>query len=174
MKRIILSLFIVALPFISWSQQDLFPGSWIGHWKGELHWYKGAARQPQVVNMELRIQPTDTSGRYTWQIIYGNQGKDNRPYTLIAKDSAMGSWVIDEHNGIVLDQSWVGGRFCGAFTVGNSTIINSYWMENDKLVTEFYSMSAKAVSTTGKGTEDSPSVDSYRIGSYQKAILTRQ
>jgi hypothetical protein len=174
MKRLLIMCCVVALPFVSWTQQDSFPQSWIGYWKGDLHWYKGTARQPQVVNMELRIQPTDSIGQYTWQIIYGSQGKDNRPYTLISKDTANGTWVIDENNGIVLEQSWIGSRFCGAFTVGKVTILNNYWMENGNLVAEFYSMSATATSTSGRGTEDSPSVDSYRVGSFQKAILTRQ
>jgi hypothetical protein len=47
-------------------------------------------------------------------------------------------------------------------------------MEKNKLIVEFYNVSAKPVATTGKGTEDSPKVDSYKVGSYQKAILTRQ
>ena len=69
--------------------------------------------------MELRIQPSDSAHRFSWQIIYGNANEDNRPYTLIAKDSSKGHWVIDEHNGIVLDQYWIAGKFCGAFTVMN-------------------------------------------------------
>ena len=89
------------------------------------------------------------------------------------RDSAGIHWVIDEMNGIVLDQYWVANKFCGAFTVQNSTIINNYWIENGKLIVEFYSLSAKPVTTTGHGTEESPSVDSYKIGSYQKAILSK-
>ena len=123
--------------------------------------------------MELRIQPTDITGTFTWQIIYGSATEDNRPYTLIAKDSTKTHWVIDENNGIVLDQYWVGSRFCGAFTVMGNTIVNNYWVENGKLMVEFYSIGAKPIATTGKGTKESPAVDSYKIGSYQKAILQR-
>ena len=81
--------------------------------------------------------------------------------------------MIDENNGIVLDQYWIGNKFCGAFTVMGNTIVNNYWMENDKLMVEFYGIGAKPIATTGKGTEESPAVDSYKIGSYQKAILQR-
>jgi hypothetical protein len=156
------------------SQAGSFPHSWAGNWKGELNWYKTGNKEPQKVNMELRIQPTDIPGTFTWQIIYGAANEDNRPYILIAKDTAGIHWVIDENNGIVLDQYWVANKFCGAFTVQNSTIINNYRMENDKLVVEFYSLGAKVAATTGNGTEDSPHVDSYKIGSYQQAMLTRQ
>jgi hypothetical protein len=154
-------------------QSKPFPLNWTGNWKGELEWYKTGKAEPQKVNMELRIQPTDISGTFTWQIIYGSSNEDNRPYLLIAKDTANIHWVIDENNGIVLDQYWVGNKFSGAFTVQNSTIINSYWMEMNMLIVEFYSLSAKPVATTGKGTEESPVVDSYKIGSYQKAVLKR-
>jgi hypothetical protein len=123
--------------------------------------------------MELRIQKGDSAGNYTWHIIYGSAAEDSRPYLLKAKDAAKGHWVIDELNGIVLDQFLVGNKFCGAFTVQNSTIVNNYWMENGKMMIEFYSLAAKPINTTGNGTDESPSVDSYRVGSYQKAVLNR-
>lgn len=170
-----LFLFPVLLSFLSLAaQQSAFPASWTGNWKGNLHWYKGTSREPKVVNMELRIKPLDSAGVYTWQIIYGAEATDNRPYLLVAKDTAKGLWSIDERNGIVLEQAWIANRFCGTFTVGGSTIVNSYWVEDGKLHCEFYSMGAKPVNTSGKGTEESPSVDSYRMNSYQRAVLHRQ
>lgn len=153
--------------------QSGFPENWTGNWKGELQWYKTGGTEPQKVTMELRIQKGDSAGNYTWHLIYGSAPEDSRPYILKAKDAAKGHWVIDELNGIVLDQFWVGNKFCGAFTVQNSTIVNNYWMENGKMVIEFYSLAAKPINTTGNGTEESPSVDSYRVGSYQKAVLNR-
>lgn len=155
------------------SQVNNFPQSWLGNWKGELNWYQGANPAPKKVNMELRIQPTDSSHKLSWQIIYGSATEDNRPYTLVAVDTAKGHWVIDENNGIVLDQYMIAGKFCGAFTVQNSTIINNYWLEEGKLHIEFYNISAKPVAVTGKGTEESPSVNSYQVKTYQKAILVR-
>lgn len=162
--------------FISFSaigQSNSFPQSWVGNWKGQLEWYKTGNVEPQKVNMELRIQPYDSGSNYTWQIIYGSASEDNRPYILTSKDSAGIHWVIDEKNGIVLDQFWVANKFCGAFTVMGNTIVNNYWMEKDKLMVEFYSIAAKPITTTGNGTEESPKVDSYKIGSYQKAVLQR-
>ena len=170
--------YLLIISFISCSLfsngQKEFPKTWIGNWKGELLWYKTGEKEPKKVNMELRIHAADSADKYSWQIIYGSATEDNRPYTLLLKDSAKAHWVIDENNGIVLDQYWVGNKFCGAFTVQNNTIINSYWIEDDKLIAEFYSISAKPVATTGKGTGESPYVDSYKTGSYQKAVLRRK
>lgn len=174
MRLFLFLLLVWAMPSFCYAQTNNFPDGWTGNWKGELHWYKGSAKEPQKIQMQLRVHAADNAGRYSWQIIYGSESKDNRPYTLIPKDTARGHWAIDEHNGIVLDQFWIAGKFSGAFTVGNSTIVNSYWMENDNLIVEFYNLSAKPLATTGKGTEDSPSVDSYKVGSYQRAVLKRQ
>lgn len=150
-----------------------FPQSWVGNWKGEMHWFKNGAKEPQKVPMQLRIGEGDSSGTYHWQILYGEAGADNRPYLLKAVNAAAGHWVIDERNGIILDQYWLANRLCGAFTVQNSSILNSYWLEGEQLHVEFYSLSAKPVRSSGEGTEESPKVDSYRAGSYQKAVLHR-
>ncbi len=155
------------------AQTDDFPKSWAGNWKGELSWYSGNSKEPRKVNMELRIAALDSVNMYSWQLIYGSVTEDNRPYVLKPVDMEKGHWVIDEKNGIVLDQYRIGDRFIGSFTVLKSTIVNSYWMENDKMIVEFYSYSATPVATTGNGTDDSPKVDSYRVGSFQKAVLQR-
>jgi hypothetical protein len=164
---------LLLFSFIANAQQSKFPQSWTGNWKGELQWNKTGNDTVQKVKMELHIQPFTEAGKYNWQIIYGNNKADNRPYILFAKDSAKGHWAIDENNGIILDQFLIGDKFCGAFTVQNSTIINSYWLEGDKLIVEFYNLNLKTPFNSGKGTEESPSVDSYRMRSYQKAILRR-
>jgi hypothetical protein len=149
-----------------------FPESYVGNWKGTLSWYKKGAKEPQTVNMELRVQPVkDSAGQYTWNLIYGSPSKDNRPYLLKPVDTAKGHWAIDELNGIVIDQFWIGNKFFGAFAVGGSTIVNNYWLEGDKLMAEFVSYPTKAFTVTGKGTEEIPLVDSYEIRSYQKAVL---
>ena len=129
---------------------------------------------PQKVKMQLIIQPTDTANVYTWQIIYGDKGEDNRPYILKPVDTAKGHWQIDERNGIILDQYCIGDRFTSAFTVQTTTIVDSYWREGPNLIAEFYGLSAKPVNTTGLGTDDSPKVDSYGTKSYQRAIMKRK
>ncbi|QEC42119.1 hypothetical protein [Pseudobacter ginsenosidimutans] len=156
-------------------EHPAFPGAFVGHWSGTLNWYTNGASEPRKVNMELHIQPSkDSLHQYTWHIIYGKPSEDSRPYILKAADTTKGHWVIDEKNGIILDQYWKGGKFSGAFSVGGTTILNSYWLENGALHMEFYSYPAKAITTTGNGTEESPKVDSYHIKSYQQAVLRRK
>ena len=176
MKGLFLTAIIFATSIISKAQdKHSFPQDFIGKWKGTLEWHRSGTAQPQSVNMELYVLPsTDSAGQYTWHLVYGTVTTDSRPYILKAIDSAKGHWVIDEVNGIVLDQFWVGSRFVGSFTVGNSTIVNSYHLENGDMVVEFFAYGAKASAKTGKGSEESPFVDSYTIKSFQRAVLKKQ
>lgn len=156
------------------SGQNDFPKQFFGHWEGEVRWHQPGKKDPQKFKMQLFIGATDTAGQYTWQIIYGENNKDNRPYILKPVDSAKGHWQIDERNGIILDQYWIGNKFSGAFTVGNNTIVDSYWIEKGKLHVEFFTVSAKPISTTGGTSQDVPPVDSYFIKGYQKGVLKKK
>jgi hypothetical protein len=148
-----------------------FPQSFIGKWKGTLTWTV-AGKVPQTFAMRLNILPAD-SGQYSWQIIYGDDEKDNRPYTLKAVDTAKGHWVVDENNSIILDSYWIGNRFTGAFSVQNSTIVDQYWLETDGLHAEFITYTTKPIATTGGTSADIPPVDSYQIKSVQRGVLKK-
>ena len=150
-----------------------FPHAFTGHWQGQLHWYKPGSTTPQVVPMQLVVQPADTAGHFTWQLMYGAGGKDNRPYLLKPVDTARGHWVIDERNGIVLDSYWIGNQFSSAFTVGGTTIVNNFSLQGDSLLVEFRSFGAKPIAITGGTEKEVPPVDSYNMRSYQKAILQK-
>lgn len=173
MKKTFLSCcFFIACTFAL--AQKNFPQQFTGHWEGELRWYQQGKKEPQKVKMQLIIQPTDTANQYTWQIIYGENNKDNRPYILKPVDTAKGHWQVDERNSIILDQYWMAGKFTSAFTVGNSTIIDSYWIEAGKMHVEFFTVSAKPVNRTGGTSADIPPVDSYAVKGYQKAVLKKR
>jgi hypothetical protein len=123
--------------------------------------------------MQLHIQPADTAGQYTWQIIYGDKEQDNRPYILKPVDSAKGHWVIDEKNGIILDSYLHGGCLHGAFTVQGNTIVDNYCVDGNTMQVEFFSIKLGDKKQSGNNTENSPTVDSYRVSSYQKGVLRK-
>lgn len=149
-----------------------FPQSFTGNWKGTLQWLR-AGKPTRQFTMQLRIQPTDTAGQYTWQIIYGDSLKDNRPYILKPVDTAKGHWVVDERDGTLLDCYVHGNAVHGAFTMQGNTIVDNYRVENDQLAVEFFSINLNEKKASGKGTAETPSVDSYLINSYQTGTLTR-
>lgn len=173
MKRFVFACCFLFLSLFTFAQTT-FPKDFIGHWEGTLNWYQTGKKTPQKVKMQLIIKPADSANTYTWQIIYGDKGEDNRPYILKPVDTAKGHWQVDERNGIVLDQYFIGGRFTSAFTVQTTTIVDAYWREGKNLIAEFYSMTAKPVNTSGEGTDDSPKVDSYGTKSYQRAVMKKK
>ena len=173
MKSFLFSCCFFVFSHLSFGQTS-FPQLFLGHWEGTLNWYQAGKKIPQTVKMQLIIKPADSTNTYTWQIIYGDKEEDNRPSVLKAVDTAKGHWQIDERNGIIIDQYFVGNRFTSAFTVQTTTIVDSYWREGENLVAEFYGLTAKPVNTSGAGTEESPKVDSYGTRSYQRAVMKRK
>ena len=150
----------------------VFPKCFIGNWKGELQWMVNG-KPTQTFTMQLRIQPTDSANKYTWQIIYGDDNKDNRPYILKTVDTAKGHWIVDENDGIILDSYVHGNCLHGAFTVQNNTIVDNYCVEGNTMQVEFFSIKLADKKQSGKGTAETPFVDSYKISSYQKGVLKK-
>jgi hypothetical protein len=147
-----------------------FPKDFIGNWKGSLAWHP-TVKEMQTVAMRLNIQPEAGHSVYSWQIIYGDALHDNRPYHLKPVDTSMGHWVVDENDGIMLDSYWIGNRFISTFSVQGNTITAVYWMEERAMHIEMISTKTLATRESGKGSEEVPTVQSFPVRSYQKAIL---
>lgn len=171
MKSIFLSccFFLSLLPV--WGQMN-FSATFSGHWSGTLHWHQ-LGKEPQQVKMQLVVKPTDSAHVYTWQIRYGDGEADNRPYRMRAVDTAKGHWQLDEQNGILIDQYWLGNRLTSSFSVLGATIVYNYWREGETLVAESYHIRTKEPAISGSGTDESPRVESFKPGSFQRAVLKR-
>jgi hypothetical protein len=159
------TLFLLLISGITTLHAQHFPDAYVGHWKGSLDIYSGV-KKTQTVTYQLEIYPID-SGRYDWIISYGDSGQDRRHYTLVPIDTAKGHWAIDEGNGIVIDMFLTGNKVTSLFTVLGSAIQISHWIENGELVMELFAHPEKEISTTGNGTEESPTVKSWKFSGYQ-------
>lgn len=116
----------------------------------------------------------DSTGYYEWHISYGDSIKDERPYLLKPADDLPGErWLIDERNGIVLDNYVAGNCLQGSFTVLNNTIVNNYCIENGQMNVQFFAIKLSDKKTSGNGTDESPTVDSYRMTGYQYGMLEK-
>ncbi|GAB4127429.1 MAG: hypothetical protein OHK0045_19880 [Raineya sp.] len=155
------------LPSFAQNQDPL--QEWLGIWKGNLQIYSLEGKK-QVIPMELHILPTDTAGRYTWKILYD---KSPRNYTLIAQDASKGLYLIDEKNGIILENQLFANTFFGCFEVMGNLLTSTYRLEGKQLIFEIFSMSKKKLQKTGNIPEkESPEVIIYPSQVMQKAILT--
>lgn len=148
-----------------------FPDTFLGTWKGPLNIYKGDSVVRTVTTL-LEVYPAD-SGRWDWIITYGDSGEDRRHYTLVPIDTAKGHWAIDENNGIVIDMFVTGNKVTSLFSVEGSMIQISYWIEGEDLMMELFVHPEKELNTSGKGTEDSPTVKVWKFTGYQMARMKR-
>jgi hypothetical protein len=151
-------------------ESRIFP--WLGHWQGDLVWQM-SADSSQVVPMHLRIQPLDSANCYTWNLVYGEDQKDNRGYVLRPIDASKGHWQVDEGNGIVIDHYLFGTSFISSFDVMGSTVVDEFELDGDMMHVRFYSFATEPATRSGLGTEESPTVQSFRAQSVQKVKLKR-
>lgn len=154
-----------------------FPQNWQGTWRGTLHIHtaKGVA---QAVPMAVEIAPTADSLRWGFALIYGEDtAKGRRPYELVVMDRAKGHYQFDEKNSIRLDAYLLAGRLLSEFTVQGTRLISSYERRGDELIFEIISGKDAPVGTTGGqkvGGEDVPTVQSFPVGTWHRAVLKRQ
>jgi hypothetical protein len=149
-----------------------FPNDWYGHWKGKLSWQKANTDTPIIFTMNLIIKPTEQPNVVSWQIQYGDSLKDVRPYTCSLVDSAKKHWLIDEHNGILIDQFVIGNNAFSSFTVQGTCINNNYQLQpNGGMRVEFISSNTKPVRISGENTAEVPTVESFIIKSFQVGTL---
>jgi hypothetical protein len=175
MKKV---LFIIAIIFCSTviAQKKIvnkaFPQNFVGHWKGTLQWYsKGKFKQS--FTMQLIIKPIDSTNNYTWQIIYGDDKKDNRPYILKSIDTATGHWIVDENDGIKIDTYIFGNTATSTFTVNNTTIVDTYIVNGNNMDVQFLTVLLNDKNKTGQGSTEHPFVESYKVAAYQKGVLKK-
>ncbi|HRD58039.1 MAG TPA: hypothetical protein PK504_08300 [Ferruginibacter sp.] len=148
------------------------PEIFMGEWKGILTWVR-QDKEKKEFSMRLMVAKIDSANHFSWTIEYGDGSSDTRPYTLKPVDASKGYWVIDEHNGIVLDNYMLENCLQGSFTVMGKTITNSFCVENGQLKVEFFAMNMAEKKTSGKGTTESPVVDSYQMTGYQYGWLSK-
>jgi hypothetical protein len=145
-----------------------FPKAWIGVWKGTLNWQTIKSDTVKKFTMELRIIPTEKDSVVNWIIIYGDNNTDNRPYKCKLIDKATNHWVVDENNGILIDQFIIGKNILSSFSVENVTITNSHKLiDNKTMEVSFITTQKEAITTSGNNTEAVPEVKAYKVLSIQ-------
>ena len=168
------SLFIYNTP--SFSQQDTainFPDDYFGIYTGtlEISNKKGNSTYP----MEFHLQPTDSIGKYEYKLVYGaGDDRQERPYSLIAKDQATGSYIVDENNGIILHDKVIGNRMYALFEVGGNLLTTFITFEKDHMIFEIAVTNTAEKQRSYTDDEEKTEVISYPITTVQRAVLQKQ
>lgn len=149
-----------------------FPEEWIGKWEGQLNIYNAKGKTMDL-HMGLNILPIE-GDKYTFTIIYGEGEKaQERKYEIFPKDTALGHYMVDEKNSIILDDFLLGNTLYSRFEVTNNLLLASYERGEGTITFEVISGSVEPMNETG-GLDSIPKVNSYKIGVAQKAVLKRQ
>lgn len=153
-----------------------FPQDWQGSWQGQCSNTGPAGVQTYApVTMTLTIQPKTRAANSDWQwrIEYRSpQENQVRDYTLKAVDAAKGHWLIDEHNGILLDNFMVTPQLVmEQFSVGQTLLMGRHELLNDKQIkVELTSFSLQGARNSGA--EPYP-VSSFKLLSLQSCLLNK-
>jgi hypothetical protein len=172
MNRTIL-LFLFSLGTFSLQAQSIFfPKTWIGQWKGTL---QVAANNGSVnnVSMQLILENSKKPNQYYFTIVYSNGGKDDvRSYTLISDTLNPGHYLMDEGNGIKINEYLFGTTLISQFVVEGQLLTAIYSFEREQIRFRIISANASPAGTTG-GKDKIPIVQDFEIMAYQEAILTK-
>jgi hypothetical protein len=169
------SILIIAFSIISISgfSQNI-PEDWIGSWYGILE-VKNPKGNTYAVNMELHLQKTDTANNWRYTIVYDDgKRRDERRYNLTKADSLPGLYIIDENNGILLNEVKMGNKMFQRFSVMDNVIYGITTYEKGKITWELVSDNNKLSFQSGKGDEEIPFVTTYLPVNYQRAVLTKK
>jgi len=175
-KLVLLGLFLGLAPTLASAQSGPFPAEWLGNWRGtlEIHKSQGAGSQ---YPMQLKISQLD-SIKYRFALIYGQGDKiDERPYELLVIDAAKGHYRVDEKNSILIDAYLFGSRLITWFSVGPNVLTVSYEKIGETIVFEVTSSGDKANLVSGgqrHQAQDIPTVNSFLVNGFQRAVLRRE
>ena len=168
--RIILTILIVfTCALMNAQNNEEFCEQWCGEWNGMMEIYKND-KLVNSVEVSLTIAETDHPDTMLYLLQYGEQ--DVRDYRLVWVDRENGVFNVDEKNSIVIPTYYHAGCLLSHFEVEGSSTGSQLCKEGDSLMLTFITFNSKEPYATG-GKEDVPTVNSYPIIGYQKALLSR-
>lgn len=157
--------------------QSTPPERWVGTWRGSLQNIGAGDSVKFTVPVTLTIARTADPAVFRWRHVYANDSTKNvKDYTLKIVDAAAGTYLTDENNGILIDESFVGGILISVFSVADQYIENRTSVRGDTLVQELIAWKNTPIRTTGgagpNGERGMP-VSAFRVSTVQRSMLVR-
>jgi hypothetical protein len=171
-KAVLVTAFSLALIAQSTAQTETLPAEWDGIWKGTLAIISPDGKS-QELPMELHVLAVAGSNRKTWKILYGEGARQStRPYEIGPVAGEAGRFVVDEKNGLLIDNHLVGKTLYSQFMVTDSLVTTRFENLGDSIRVElllFTITDPRRTKLTGRDME----VASYRFNAVQTGILKR-
>ena len=175
MRCLFIAIFMLnfSVSAISQEQTANFPDDYFGIYKGNLH--ISSEQGNQNIPMEFHLLATDTLGKYIYTLVYGEgETKQLRAYNLLEKDQEKGHYVVDEHNGIILDANVINNRMYTLFEVNDTLLTTFITFETAYMIFEIVTTPKSKKRVTYAEDEDKIEVISYPITTIQRALLQKQ
>lgn len=174
MKQLLLILILIFCYLTNAQEKTLqFPNDYLGVYKGDLniHSVKGV----KEIGMEFHLIATEKTDQYQYMLVYVFDGKrQERKYTLLAKDASKGQYLVDENNGIVLNAQLFDNTLYFIFEVEGTIITTTLRFYKDAMNFEITATSKDKKHITGQETIEVSEVISYPITTMQKALLLKE
>jgi hypothetical protein len=127
------------------------------------------------VSLEIAREPTGPG--FIWRTVFNaDTVRGLRPYRLIVEDAAKGLYATDESNGVLLDETYIGGVLTSVFQVQTRVLESRYSLRGDSLVHEITWWDAaptRTVKGAGANSEGGAEITSYRVRGMQRAAMVR-
>ena len=164
---------LFSISAVSQEKSVQFPDDFFGIYTGTLH--ISSDKGDQILPMEFHLLATDSVGKYTYTLVYGEgETKQIRDYSLLEKNKTKGAYVVDENNGIILDDKVLDNRMYALFEVNNTLLTTFITFEADHMIFEIIATSKSDKRVTYTEDEDKTEVISYPITTIQRAVLKKQ
>ncbi|WP_418508583.1 hypothetical protein [Corallibacter sp.] len=173
--KYLVTLLVLCLSLSALSQNDSlqFPQDFYGVYKGDLHITNQNIKQ--TIQMEFHLNPTDTSGKYQYTLVYIMNGdRQERHYNLIEQDKEKGQYIVDENNGILLDAQLIDHTLYAMFEVQGNILTTTERFYKNSMDFEITFASKTKQRESESNDEQATQVLSYPILVVQKAHLIKQ
>lgn len=156
------------------ARQAGLPASWDGVWKGatKLNWASGRVEE---VAMELHVSPFAGGTAKSWKVVYVfADRREVREYEIRpAEGAGAGRLVIDEKNGLLIDNYLSGETLYSRFTVNGNLVTTRFELRGESLEVELTMFDASKPRLT-KLTGGNFEVASFSPKYVQRGTLRRE
>ena len=154
MRIIIAIILLIGMSLNTLSQNanvEKFPESWLGTYKGNMYILRAKSDKVDTVDVTFEFLATKKEKRWIYRMTYHSPkyGDIVKDYELIKPDSlAKNSYLLDEKDGIFIEEVLMGNTLYSSFSVAKSRIVSVLRKENNELFLEIYSSKDQSSLTT--------------------------
>ncbi len=149
------------------------PPEWLGVWKGATLSVTADGKKEEMP-MELHVAGVPGGSARTWRILYGSgPAQTTRPYEILPVAGEPGRFVVDEKNGLFLDNQLVGNVLYSQFLVTTNLVTTRFEIKGDVINVEMMMFDVRSPRQS-KLAGGSVEVSSYRFRSVQYGRLKKQ